>query len=249
VATAVITGAASGVGHATVLRLRRRGWTTVGVDLAAPPADLAADGGVRWVRGSVAEAATWQLTAGEIAAGGEPAASALVFNAAVLHIGSVLTLTEQEWDDHFAVNVRAVFTGLRHLLPAMIEAGGGAVVTVASVDAFMAEQDLAGYCSSKGALLQLTRCVALDHARDGIRANCVAPGVIDTPFFRRHLNTAPDPARWLHEREQRNPIGRLLHPDDVAEVVEFAATTRGPALTGSLLTVDGGLTTGFDYRS
>lgn len=130
----------------------------------------------------------------------------------------------------------------------MVEASGGSVVTVASVDAFMAEQGLAAYCSSKGPLQQLTKCVAMDHARQNVRANCVAPGVIDTPFFRRHLETASDPEHFLRVREQRNPPGRLLQPDEFAATVEFAALDA-TGMTGSTLTVDAGLSASFDFRT
>lgn len=122
------------------------------------------------------------------------------------------------------------------------------MVTVASVDAYQAEQGLVGYCSSKGALLQFTRCVAMDHARQGVRANCIAPGVIDTPFFRRHLDTAADPERFLHAREQRNPLGRLLSPHEVAATVEHVALDA-TGMTGALITVDAGLSASFDFRT
>ncbi|MGW3809292.1 SDR family NAD(P)-dependent oxidoreductase [Micromonospora sp. NPDC005113] len=239
---AVVTGSASGVGAATVARLQRRGWRVVGVDVQE------SGDGDAYVRGSVGELATWErvrATAGE-ELDGPP--TVVVFAAAVLHTGSVLELDPGQWREIFTVNVDGVFHGLRTLLPGMVEAGGGSIVTVASVDAFMAEQGLAAYCASKGALLQLTRCVAMDHARQNVRANCVAPGVIDTPFFRRHLDTASDPARFLRAREQRNPLGRLLQPDEVAATVEFAALDA-VGMTGSILTVDAGLSASFDFRT
>lgn len=237
---AVVTGAASGVGAATTIRLQKRGLTVVGVDVAPTP-DTA---DVLWVQGSVADASTWQRVAELVP--GPP--STIVFSAAVLIVGTVLTLSDEEWDRHFDVNVKGVVRGLRALLPSMIGRGVGSVVTVASVDAYMAEQGLAGYCSSKGALAQLTRCVAMDHARQGIRANCVAPGVIDTPFFRRHLETANDPERFLMVREERNPLGRLLTADDVAATVEHVALDAS-GMTGSVITVDAGLSAAFDFRT
>jgi NAD(P)-dependent dehydrogenase (short-subunit alcohol dehydrogenase family) len=240
---AVVTGASSGVGAAVTTRLTGRGYHVVGVDLSDTPSEHAA----ATVVGSVADPTTWERVRGTaLDLGGAP--TVVVFNAAVLHTGSVLELSLEQWQEGLDVNVGGVFHGLRALLPGMIDAGAGSVVTVASVDAFMAEQGLAGYCASKGALLQLTRCVAMDHARQGIRANCVAPGVIDTPFFRRHLDTAADPERFLAAREQRNPLGRLLDPDEVAATVEFAALDAH-GMTGSVLTVDAGLSASFDFRT
>lgn len=239
---AVVTGSASGVGAATTQRLVQRGLRVIGIDVQA------GDGtATHTVLGSVASPDTWREVRGVAdELGATP--SVLVFCAAVLHTGTVLELSEHDWQHHFDVNVGGVFRGLRVLLPAMLESGGGSVTTVASVDAYMAEQGLAGYCSSKGALLQLTRCVAMDHAREGVRANCVAPGVIDTPFFRRHLETASDPEKFLSAREQRNPLGRLLEPDEVAATVEFAALDAA-GMTGSVLTVDAGLSASFDFRT
>jgi NAD(P)-dependent dehydrogenase (short-subunit alcohol dehydrogenase family) len=239
--TAVVTGSASGVGAATVERLSRRGFDVIGVDLHESA------GTAQSVEGSVAEPSTW-LQVHEAASALPAPPTVIVFSAAVLHTGSVLELEPAKWQQTFDVNVGGVFHGLRALLPDMIAAGGGSIVTVASVDAFMAEQGLASYCASKGALLQLTRCVAMDHARDGIRANCVTPGVIDTPFFRRHLETSSDPDQFLHVREQRNPLGRLLQPDEVAATVEFAALDAS-GMTGASLTVDAGLSASFDFRT
>ena len=245
---AVVTGSASGVGAATTTRLRGRGISVIGIDVQEPTAPGAPDAGFVFVHGSVSEAATWEDVRSTSRARFAADPTVVVFAAAVLRTGSILELSEDEWQSHFDVNVNGVFRGLRVLLPAMLEAGESSVVTVASVDAYMAEQGLAGYCSSKGALLQLTKCLAVDHARQGLRVNCVAPGVIDTPFFRRHLDTANDPDRFLHAREQRNPMGRLLEADEVAATVEFAALDA-VGMTGSVLTVDAGLSASFDFRT
>lgn len=230
--TAVVTGAASGVGAATARLLADRGLAVVGVDLATAPASNVT---AAWIQGDVAEAGTWSAAvAAAEGAGGPPAA--LVANAGHAVVGDVLETSDEDWQATFEVHVFGVVRALRACLPGMISNGGGVVVTVASVDAYMAEEGLAAYCSSKGALLQLTKCVALDFARKGIRANCVCPGVIDTPFFRKHADAAPDPHGFVAEREQRNPLGRLLSPEDVAEVVAFLAGPASAGVTGSAVT-------------
>lgn len=246
---AVVTGAGSGVGKAVTQRFLRRGLNVIGVDLVEVPEDLATQGSLSWVQGSVADPETWQLVKSTAQRDEGAAPEVLVLNAARAYVGTVLELTQEQWQDSFDVNVTGVFHAVRSLLPAMVEVGRGSIVTVASVDAFLAEQGLAAYCSAKGALLQLTRCLAVDHARQGIRVNCVAPGVIDTPFFRRHLETASDPEAFLAVREQRNPLGRLLDADEVAGVVEFAAVGDSTGMTGSVLTVDAGLSASFDFRT
>lgn len=245
---AVVTGAASGVGRASVARFLDRGVAVLGLDRSERPADFEHEQ-LEWVQGDVALEETW-VTVRDLSVerfGTSP--GIFVANAAQLIVGSVTTLTDDEWRSVFEVNVFGAVRGMRMCIPGMIERGRGAIVTVASVDAFMAEQGLAAYCSSKGALLQLTRCVAVDYARDGIRANCVCPGVIDTPFFRRHLETATDPAHFLRVREQRNPLGRLLQADEIAAVVVFLASDDASSITGTCVTADAGLSASFDFRT
>jgi NAD(P)-dependent dehydrogenase (short-subunit alcohol dehydrogenase family) len=247
---AVVTGAASGVGAATTTRLLRKGFGVIGVDLAAMPAgrfDGSAD--LVWVRGDVSQTATWTEVITRSTERFATKPQVLVANAAHLVVGTVTSLSDDDWKAVFDVNVFGVVRALRACIPGMIEQGYGRIVTVASVDAYMAEQGLAAYCSSKGALAQLTRCTAMDYARDGITVNCVCPGVIDTPFFRRHLDTAKHPASFLRVREQRNPLGRLLDPDEVAATVVFLASKDASGMTGSLVTVDAGLSASFDFRT
>jgi NAD(P)-dependent dehydrogenase (short-subunit alcohol dehydrogenase family) len=240
---AVVTGAGSGVGRSVAAILRGRGVDVIGVD-TAPDESL----DVAWVEGDVAADSTWDaVLAGGAERGRE--ATLLVLNAAVAEVGTVLDLVDEDWRRTFDVNLFGAVRALRALVPWMQRRRRGSIVTVASVDAFMAEQGLAAYCSSKGALLQLTRCCAVDFARDGIRANCVCPGVIDTPFFRRHLETASDPERFLRVREQRNPLGRLLQPDEVAETIVFLLSDAAAGTTGAQITVDAGLSASFDFRT
>ncbi len=244
---AVVTGASSGVGDAVVDRFLARDIDVIGVDVATAPER---GSGARFVpvEGSVSETAVWEkvrATARD-SFGTDP--EIVVFNAAIMEVGTILDLTEDAWQRSYDVNVNGVFRGLRVLLPSMIAAGVGSIVTVASVDAYMVEQGAAAYCSSKGALLQLTKSIAIDYARNGIRANCIAPGVIDTPFFRRHLHTAADPEKFLEVRRQRNPLGRFLDASEVARSVEFAAIDAS-GMTGSVLTVDAGLSASFDFRT
>jgi len=241
---AVVTGAASGIGAATVARLVEDGYNIAGVDLV----ERGASDRAVYVKGNVAEEATWDDVDRVLAERNwEP--SVLVVTAAYLAVGNILDLDEADWDRTFAVNLKGLIRPVRRLLPGMIARGRGSIVTVGSIDSYMAEQGLVSYCASKGAILQLTRALALDHARQGIRANCVCPGVTDTPFFRRHLDSAADPAKFLRVREERNPLGRLLDPDEVARTIAFLASDAASGITGAQIVVDAGLTTGFDFRT
>jgi NAD(P)-dependent dehydrogenase (short-subunit alcohol dehydrogenase family) len=242
---AVVTGGGSGVGAACVEGLEREGARVIAIDLSwsrQPGAEVAA------VSGDVTAAATW-TEVGERARqlGGGP--DHLLLCAGRLEVGSVLALEPEALRAVFEVNVFAAAAALKSCLPAMIARGGGGIVAVASTDALFAEQGLAAYCASKGALLQLIRCVAVDHGRQGIRANCVCPGAIDTPFFRAHVDAAADPEAFLEEKIQRHPSGRLLQPEDVAEVALFLLEERAVGVNGAGLLIDGGLTATFDYQA
>lgn len=247
-AVAIVTGGASGVGAATVALLLARGVAVVAVDRDWPDeASQASGDGIVRIAGDVTDADTWRRATAAAASVGE--LSRLVLNAAHLAVGSVLDVSERALREVFEVNVFAAALGLRACLPAMIERGGGTVVAVASTDALLAEQGLAAYCASKGALLQLIRCVAIDHARQGIRANCVCPGAIDTPFFRRHVEAATDPAAFLAAKVERHPAGRILAPEDVANLVAFLLDGGSLGVNGAAVLVDGGLTATFDFQA
>jgi NAD(P)-dependent dehydrogenase (short-subunit alcohol dehydrogenase family) len=242
---AIVAGAASGVGARIAERLAAGGSAVVGIDLDW---DSEAAPAIARVAGDVCAVETWSAALAEAdALGGPP--SKLVFSAARLAVGTVLDVPDIDFRRVFDVNVFAIALGLRECLPGMRAAGGGSIVAVASVAALVAEQGLAAYCASKGALLQLIRCVAVDHGREGIRANCVCPGAIDTPFFREHVDAAADPERFLAEKVDRHPAGRILDPDDVAQVIEFLLAPASIGINGAAVTVDGGLTATFDFQS
>jgi NAD(P)-dependent dehydrogenase (short-subunit alcohol dehydrogenase family) len=246
---AIVAGSSSGVGAATVTRMLNRGVHVLGIDRSDVSPDLPPGSEDRYVH-VVAHAGqedTWRDALEQVRArfGADP--NAVVFCAAVLVIGSVVTLDEEDWQSVFETNVFGPARALKHVIPRMAARGGGSVVFVNSSDGLMAEQNLAAYCASKGAGLQLMRAVAVDHARQGIRSNAVCPGSIRTPFFMRHVDAAPDPAAFLEAKTARHPAGRLLEPDDVAAVIDFLAGPTSLGMTGAALPVDGGLTAAFDF--
>jgi NAD(P)-dependent dehydrogenase (short-subunit alcohol dehydrogenase family) len=244
---ALVTGAASGIGAAVAVRFLAAGLSVIGVDKSPPPPDLAGDS-VDWVQGDVASKETWEAVSELIAGGSRRAPGVAVMNAAIMRVGDVLSLDIEDWNAVLQTNVVGSAMGIKTVLPAMISRGKGSIVTVASVDGLFAEQKAACYCASKGALIQLTKATAVDFAHAGVRANCVCPGTTDTPFFRSHVALAPDPQALLAERAARNPIGRILEPDEVAAAVEFLAGSMSKGMTGAVVVVDGGLTASFDHR-
>lgn len=247
---AVVTGGASGIGLATVEVLANQGAVVIAVDRdEAKLSDLSNRENIHPLLGDVTDTNTWDriVSYAQTKLNGVP--TLFVSNAAIVTVGSILELTDEDWHQVLGVNLMGSVYGTRALLPGMINAGGGSIVLMGSIDAHMAEQGLAAYCASKGAILQLSKVLAMDHARQGVRVNCVCPGVTDTPLFRYHLSKADDPESVLKMRTDRNPLGRLLAPEDVAKTVNFLLSDDAAGITGALVPVDAGLSTSFDFRS
>jgi NAD(P)-dependent dehydrogenase (short-subunit alcohol dehydrogenase family) len=244
---ALVTGAASGVGLATVQILLRRGSRVIGFDLAGPPPELAAGPDLAWLTGDVSDPAAWAaaMHLADQRFGTTPGVA--VFCAAKLAVGTVLDTPAGTFRMIFEVNVCGAVLGLQACLPGMIARGTGAIAVVVSVNGLLAEQDLAAYNASKGALVQLVRSAAVDHARSGVRINAVCPTTIDTPFIQGQLDSVPDPAAFRREMEQRHPLGRILRPEEVASVAVFLTTPEASGMTGASVVVDCGLTASPDF--
>jgi NAD(P)-dependent dehydrogenase (short-subunit alcohol dehydrogenase family) len=166
----------------------------------------------------------------------------LVNNAGIINFGTVITADIDEWDRLMATNVRGVFLVSRSVLPHMIAAGGGSVVNLGSNLGLVGTRGAAAYATSKGAIVQLTKAMALDHVAEGIRVNCVCPGTIDTPLVQRQrIGRTEEELRQGAERlRQRHPIGRMGTPEEVAAVIAFLASDEASFVTGSLYSIDGG---------
>lgn len=164
-------------------------------------------------------------------------------NAGVVRYGNVVELSEEDWDLQLNTNLRGTFLTCKYAIPEMIQRGGGAIVNTASVQAFSSQEKVAAYAASKGAIVSFTTTVALDHAADNIRCNCIAPGTIDTPMLEwgaRKFN--PDnPDQAIKEWGKMHPIGRVGRPEEVAKMVLFLASDDSSFCTGSSYRIDGGL--------
>ena len=241
----VITGAGHGIGRATALRFAREGASVVVVDIdesrAAETAGLISEEGgvVQTVAVDVSdEQAVAELGSRIATAYGR--VDILHNNAGRLRGGSVTELAVDEWDRTFAVNVRSMFLVSRALIPLM-RTNGGAIVNTASTSGLVGEMGIPAYNSSKGAVVNLTRQLAADYTREGIRVNCVCPGWIPTGFNDPVLADMTD-AEVNAMVKATVPMGRQGTPDEIAAAVTFLASDDATYITGHALVVDGGLT-------
>jgi len=223
----LVTGAGSGIGAAVAHRFADDGFDITIADLH--PEDVARELGATGIHLDVRDEK-------QVA----PAMKGIDVLVNVAGIGSTTTAPDtplEVWEDVFAVNARGTFLCCKHAIPGMRERGGGAIVNVASVAGLVGLRNRAAYCASKGAVIALTRALAIDHVGDGIRVNAVCPGTVDSPWVRRLVEDAGESLDALRARQ---PLGRLGTPEEIADAVLFLATAE--FATGTILTVDGGLT-------
>lgn len=235
--TAVVTGAASGIGATTAALLAARGATVLGLDRVATTTAE----GIEVLAADVTDqdAVDAAITRVVEQAGG---IDVLVNNAGAGAAGSVADNPIEEWQRVLDVNVLGLVRVTRAALPHLRRSERAAIVNTCSVAAEVGLPQRALYSASKGAVLSLTRAMAADHLADGIRVSCVNPGTADTPWVSRLLEAAEDPAAERAALEGRQPTGRLVSAQEVAEAIAYLASPGAGATTGVSLTVDGGLT-------
>lgn len=173
----------------------------------------------------------------------------LVNNAGMVDIRNL-----HEYDDeHFArivnVNVRSIYQAFKFAYPFLCQQPLSYVVNVGSISSFVGQKGTPLYTATKHAVLGLSRSIALDYAADGIRCNCVCPGITDTPMLREHLNAAPDPEGALRQRLRRVPLNRALTPDDVARTILYLSCEDSAGVTGTSVVIDGGYLTAAEWDS
>lgn len=230
---AIVTGGARGIGAAIVARLAAEGAKVMVADIA-PAAEAEHVAFIRTDVTSASEAAA--AVAATVEKWGR--LDILVNNAGVGALVETPDMAEDLWDKVFAVNSKAIYLFCKAAIPAMREAGGGAVVNIASISGLAGDYAMGAYNASKGAVVNYTRSLALDCARDGIRVNAVCPGLIDTDMARAAIADPADRDFWF----ERIPLGRAGKPEEMAAVVAFLASDDASYVTGSIIAADGGVT-------
>jgi 2-keto-3-deoxy-L-fuconate dehydrogenase len=168
----------------------------------------------------------------------------LVNNAGVGHVGTMLQTEGADLDRLYAVNVRGVFNVTKACLPEMLARRAGVIINLASIGGLVGIRDRIAYCTSKFAVVGLTKSMALDHALDGLRVNCICPGRVETPFVTARLREYPDPERAYREMAGSQAIGRMGRPEEIAAAALYLASDEASFITGCALAIDGGWSAG-----
>lgn len=247
--TAMVTGAASGIGEAIAHALSRAGAHVL-------VADINEDAGTKVAEAITAESGSAEYVRLDVSDGSACASAAksvlnvnghldiLVNNAGIGHVGTMLTTSSNDLERLFTVNVRGMFDLTKAFLPSMIERKNGAIVNIASIGGIVAIRDRIAYCTTKFAVVGMTKCIALDHALDGIRANAVCPGRVETDFVKRRLEEYPDPKAAYEEMASTQAVGRMGRPEEIAAAVLYLASDEATFVTGTALEIDGGWAAG-----
>jgi NAD(P)-dependent dehydrogenase (short-subunit alcohol dehydrogenase family) len=244
---AVITGAGSGIGRATALLFARHGaWVCSAsrtlVHAEATAQAIAQEGGQAIaVQVDVSKRSDVQAMAEQVIPN-LGRVDILCNNAGIGHTGSILECGEDEWDTVMAVNVKGVYLCSLHFLPHMLAQGEGNIINIASVVGLVGVPKRAVYSASKGAVIALTRQMAVEYVTENIRVNCICPGTVDSPWVDRLLSEATDPEVARQRLVARQPLGRLGTPEEIAHAALYLASPESAFATGSVLVIDGGLT-------
>lgn len=241
---AIVTGAGSGVGRASAMRLADEGARVVVADRDEESAERAAM--------EIGRQATHYRV--DVSSAEEVEAlirdtvrrwnglDVMVNNAGVGVAATTPKTSEEDWHRVIDVNLKGTFLGMKYAIPAIRESGGGSIVNISSTAALVGIPDRAAYCAAKGGVLALTRAAAVDHAKEGVRINCVAPGTVDTPWIARITAGYEDPEEARARMQARQPHGRFVAPEEIAMMIAYLASDESASCVGACMVVDGGMT-------
>ena len=245
---AIITGAGAGIGRASTLLFAREGAMVAAVDVdergiqtLVHEVDAGGEKAVA-VRADVSKSDEAQRVVqnvfdrfGQV--------DILFNNVGIVPHGRIHAMSESEWDRTMTINVKSMYLLCHEVVPIFLRQGGGVILNTSSATALRSVPDRVAYSTSKGAVLALTRSMAIDYVRDNIRVNCLCPGTVDTPSFRQRMASFPDPDEALRQFVARQPMGRLGTAEEVAQAALYLVSDEAKFVTGVAFPIDGGMAT------
>jgi len=236
---AFITAAGQGIGRGAALAFAREGAQVWATDINSKTlAELAGEPGIRTRVLDVTDEAAIAKAAAEVGA------IDVLFNCAgYVHHGTILDCTPKDWDFSFALNVKSMYLVTRALLPAMLKKGGGSIINMSSIaSSVKGLPNRFVYGATKAAVVGLTKAIAADFVKQGIRCNCIGPGTVDTPSLGERIRAFADPVQARKDFIARQPMGRLGTVEDITGILVFLASEESLFATGNMYSIDGGMT-------
>ena len=248
-----VSGAASGMGEGIARLFAQEGAAVALVDVQAAKGSTVADqiraegGRAIFIECDVANesAVRGSIERAETELGG---LQIIVNCAGIVQVKLLHELDEADWDRLMDINVKSIFLSVKHAISRLKKHPRSYIVNIGSVGSFIGQSSTPAYIASKGAVMMLSKSIALDYAADGVRCNCVCPGITDTPMLREHLNMNADPEAALRERLRRVPMGVPLTPNDIAKAVLYFSCEDSAGITGTTLVVDGGYLSAAEWK-
>ena len=246
---ALVTGAGSGIGEAIAGVFAKAGAHVYATDLNANAGEQTlseiqrSGGAATFLTLDVADENS-VLAAAQAVHSAHGRLDVLVNNAGIGHVGTILQTQSSDLDRLYSVNVRGVFNVTKAFLPRMLERKSGNIINLASIGGVVGVRDRLAYCTTKFAVVGLTKSMALDHAQDGIRVNCICPGRVETPFVSARLKEYPDPEKAYREMAATQALGRMGKPEEIANAALYLACDESAFITGTAFLIDGGWSAG-----
>jgi NAD(P)-dependent dehydrogenase (short-subunit alcohol dehydrogenase family) len=243
--SALVTGAGSGIGEAIAHTLARAGARVYVTDSNTEAGSRVTDA----IHGQSQQAEFLALDvtveadcarAAALVAAKHGALDVLVNNAGIGHVGTIVTTSGDDLDRLYRVNVRGVFNVTKAFIGQMLARRKGVILNTASVAGVVGIRDRLAYATTKAAIVEMTKCIALDHAAEGLRVNCVCPGRVETPFVAARIREYPDPDAAYRDMTSTQAIGRMGRPEEIAAAILYLASDEAAFVTGSALMIDGG---------
>ena len=247
---AVVTGAGSGIGAAIAVAMAAHGARVYvaerdeGTGPKVVERIRTAGGAAEFVHLDVSDDAGCRACAGRVLGENGGRVDILVNNAGIGSVGTVLTTKEEDLDRLWRVNVKGVMFMTQAFLPAMVERRWGSIVNIASIGGVVGVRDRFAYCTTKFAVVGMTKCVAIDHAESRVRCNAICPGRVETPWVAQRISEYPDPKKAYEEMASTQALRRMGTPEEVAAAAVYLASDEAAFVTGSALILDGGWTAG-----